>query len=742
MVRKPTRTTAKRVENPSWLTQPATSGLSRPPTQSRLQLLPFGELEWENFERLCYRLVRSTGDVENWAALFGGRGQKQDGIDIYVRRPDPSRYACWQSKRHERLTVRTLIKAIAEFEQGEWVAKSDEFVVCTSATIQDTKLQAEIETQTARLRAKNLTLKVLGQTELSTELKDKPALVRDFFGRDWLRVFIDGCEDDESLDVADIATTRAELQKLYFTNFIGKDQGNVATNVGQADSSRLLPILDRFVEPDVEIADTRGPMEGPRPPAELPAPAQSDLAESVPFRGPTAALAREVLRRRVSRWVAEDDHTVIVGDAGLGKSTALRVFALDMLGDGAHFPAVVRRWGDRIPIVMPFAFWARLLENNETDASLPSAVRIWFRKFHVSDALLELILRCLDQQKALLLIDGLDEWSNESAARSTLALLTTFVKTKGVPAILTGRPGGLARLGALDPIWRQGRLAALSDEQQRALTAIWFGHLHPSAIGQSAEVRERLVSTQISNFFSDLSQAGTLLTLSGVPLLLSGLISLYVRQAALPRSSFQAYEELTKLLLEIHPGRRAQAALDRASRFTVLADAALRRETLADLAYQKRLRGYDAGCPIGEARTIIVEHLQSLDGAGLQAHDATGRNCRRFRRFLAAPFSFSYVPPVHPLGLWWKLAGGGPHSPGPQRSISDGARRQRRATGPALELRAIRHLPAPSLPASERSCARRFPKDRCGPPGLRTKEIPLPASEMARFCNEFKPMIP
>jgi hypothetical protein len=70
----------------------------------------------------------------------------------------------------------------------------------------------------------------------------------------------------------------------------------------------------------------------------------------------------------------------------------------------------------------------------------------------------------------LLLIDGLDEWSNESAA--TLALLTTFIKTKGLPAILTGRPGGVARLGALDPMWRQGRLAAVSDKQQRALTAI------------------------------------------------------------------------------------------------------------------------------------------------------------------------------------------------------------------------------------------------------------------------------
>jgi hypothetical protein len=146
-----------------------------------------------------------------------------------------------------------------------------------------------------------------------------------------------------------------------------------------------------------------------------------------------------------------------------------------------------------------------------------------------------------------------------------------------------------------------------------------LGHLHPASGGQSGAVRERFVSTQVS---SDLAQAGTLLTLSGVPLLLSGLISLYVRQVALPRSRFQAYEELIELLLEIHPGRRAQAALDRAPRFAILADAALRRQTLAYLAYHKRLNGYDAGFPAGEARTIIVEHLRSLDGAGLTTRDA------------------------------------------------------------------------------------------------------------------------
>ena len=80
-------TSITRIENPPWLMLPATGGLKRSPTRTRLQLLPVGELEWENFERLCCRLTNTDGDVEQWAQLYGERGQKQDGVDIYVRRP-------------------------------------------------------------------------------------------------------------------------------------------------------------------------------------------------------------------------------------------------------------------------------------------------------------------------------------------------------------------------------------------------------------------------------------------------------------------------------------------------------------------------------------------------------------------------------------------------------------------------------------------------------------------------------
>ncbi len=620
--------TIVRIENPAWLIQPASSGLVRPATRPLIETLPFLEIGWENFERLCYRLAKSHGDVDQWAALYGSRGQDQQGIDIYARPAGSQLYTCWQSRRLERMTVRGLKEAIADFEIDAWAQKSDKFIICTAASIQDTKLQIAIESETKRLLAKRLYLIVYGEVELSEELRDKPALVRISFGREWARDFctIDEGESASELDASEVAALRAELLTLYRSNFSTLDPGLVGS-AGPQNDPALLPLLERFIEPDIEVSEAGIPVKDPGAPLALAEPAEkgSDL-RSVEVAPPVSTASRETFRRRLTTWIAEGDRSALIGDAGFGKSTALRVIALDLLGGGDRFPQLTLRWADRIPLLMPFPFWVRLVDKDEADISLRNAVTIWLRRFGASDGLVDLVQRGLDENRILLLIDGLDEWANATAARSTLALLETHVKAKAIPAILSGRPGGLSRLGGLDPMWRHGHLALLSGPQQQALAVIWFGHLLKVGKIDSLETGGTLdtyVTTQVETFFADLRQAGSLISLSGVALLLSALISLFVRKLALPRSRFQAYEELVQLLLEIHPQRRAKAALESAPRSTILADPRLLRQSLAYFAFQKRLKGLDAGCPIAEARRIVRDFLKDPDhGAGLGTADA------------------------------------------------------------------------------------------------------------------------
>ena len=71
----------------------------QPPVRTKSSVLPFGELTWENFERLCYRLAKRAGAVE-YCARYGQQGEAQEGIDIFARLDDGT-YDCWQAKRHK-----------------------------------------------------------------------------------------------------------------------------------------------------------------------------------------------------------------------------------------------------------------------------------------------------------------------------------------------------------------------------------------------------------------------------------------------------------------------------------------------------------------------------------------------------------------------------------------------------------------------------------------------------------------
>jgi hypothetical protein len=61
---------------------------------TRAQILPFGELTWENFERLCYRLAGRDERVEH-VARYGRSGQAQKGIDLFARLPT-GKYEVWR----------------------------------------------------------------------------------------------------------------------------------------------------------------------------------------------------------------------------------------------------------------------------------------------------------------------------------------------------------------------------------------------------------------------------------------------------------------------------------------------------------------------------------------------------------------------------------------------------------------------------------------------------------------------
>lgn len=55
------------------------------PAITKNVILPFDKLAWEDFERFCFQLGSKSMKCLDTSYIYGRRGQKQDGIDIYFR---------------------------------------------------------------------------------------------------------------------------------------------------------------------------------------------------------------------------------------------------------------------------------------------------------------------------------------------------------------------------------------------------------------------------------------------------------------------------------------------------------------------------------------------------------------------------------------------------------------------------------------------------------------------------------
>jgi len=177
------------------LPHPTTLANSLPVT-SRLQRLPLAELSWENFERLCVRLVNKDSDAE-FAQAYGVRGQNQEGIDLYVRKRSNERYIVWQCKRYQAFQKSDVTKAVCRFikafktkEAGIPIKEANVLVLAVTADLSNTTIAKEIERQNKRLkRWFNIALIPCDIQGLSDKLKPYSDIVADFFGPIWVEEF-------------------------------------------------------------------------------------------------------------------------------------------------------------------------------------------------------------------------------------------------------------------------------------------------------------------------------------------------------------------------------------------------------------------------------------------------------------------------------------------------------------------------------------------------------------------------
>ena len=596
------------------ISSPPDGAFPQLPVQSFAMSLPFGELTWENFERLCYRLASKSTFIEE-TARYGRQGQAQQGIDVYARKSS-GRYEVWQAKRYKTFSAIQLRKAVKAFLAGSWLERSDRLVIAVQANLDDVVVQEEIEKQANLLAERNISLVVLGGDRLADEIRPHQDLVLAFFGRGWVGAFYGDQADPtiiSKLDGEEFARVRAQIARLYTARFSDLDQGIVASRfTGPSATHRPLALLDRYAVPDVYVRDRAS---DPTPGQNQARPTATDYRTD---EKPTATQPPQEELRRVSvgSWLSNAEHIAVVADAGAGKSTLLRCIALDLLGSQKVFPALGTRWGDRLPIIVSFAKWARATADKGGEVGLKELVAQSLQPLLTVD-LVALVDRAIDENRIILIVDGLDEWSAEQAARLALQTLLTYVEVHQVPTVASGRPLGLRKIGTLPQSWKTAELAPLSSAQQRALAQAWFDHLLEGS-SNNGELPSAVSTWRTDRFLKELQADHALGELAETPLLFVGLLALAVRDVALPRDRVQAFQSLIRLLLEIHPDSRATAAGDVFPRFAAAAAPELRQTALAALAFASRRDGGDAGYSRSLGRTAIRDHLMATNGYDAQ----------------------------------------------------------------------------------------------------------------------------
>ena len=614
---------------PSWLETPPSS-LVQPPTLTRIQALPFSELTWEDFERLCLRLVRLDSDIEH-SQLYGVRGQNQHGIDLYARKRSTGGYTVYQCKNEGRFTATKIRSAVQRFRAGKWFGKADTLVLCSRENFSEARRADEVESQAASLKQVDVTFIPWDAIQLSLRLKDLPSLVDDFFGREWVRRF---CGDDAvqqlggRLDSGKTLEFRRRLSAFYKHVFTTHDPG--LPSLTAAANENPLPLEERFILPDVDDMRVlnRGQQYG-----KSDATPDDVYPASIVIDEPTRNQRRRFHTRRfvsyehrrsIDTWLSENARSVILGGPGSGKSSLLRFLAIDLLSDVPQLRHLAEKWGTYLPVWVPFAFWTkRIAESPTNEVSLNDAIRGWLESWS-EEQLWPLVEQSLNDERLLLLVDGLDEHTNEEAAAIAISRLQVFIKQRNLPVVLTSRPQGFEKLGMQTAGWEIAPLSEFSSVQQEQLIRLWFSRLSkniPASISQTEEELQRSLDKEIDVFKSDLQNSGDLRELAKVPLLLSLLIAHRVHHVQLPQSRFKAYESLIDYLIGTHPRRRRLAAAIRGAP-TELSDGDM-KTVLAFMAFCVHKEFVEGIVDYNTARKFVSDFLMDVEhGLGLPASDS------------------------------------------------------------------------------------------------------------------------
>jgi Leucine-rich repeat (LRR) protein len=358
-------------------------------------------------------------------------------------------------------------------------------------------------------------------------------------------------------------------------------------------------------------------------------------AVNTPLESPDTAGRTEASAQPVEQLLASTRRLVLIGPAGCGKTTFLQWVAVRCAS--RDFVAELESWNDQVP------FFLRLRRLN--DAELPSprdfpklaagaigatAPDLWAHEV-------------LKAGRAVVLVDGLDEVSNERRDRIREWLQDLVVTYPDARYIVTSRPHAITADWMSAYHFGHAELLPLSVSVIPDFVDRWHAAVRERARDQDAEL-----SRALAEHLKDVLRHNTALnSLATSPLLCALICALHRdRRAELPDGRIRLYEACCEMLIERRDRERGiKSPLTYDQKLLVLEDFAywlLENDSSeididdADAQFNRRLSTI-ADLPTGitgaDVRKVFVERTSLIREPVAQRLDFAHRS---FQEFLAA----------------------------------------------------------------------------------------------------------